>query len=447
MKEFTEILLLTLSSDLADKFKASVDSLRWADTSFEVASDGEQAAESFRSSLPGTLIILDWNMGEIAIVHLLDKVLAENRLDSQPIIMVADDADDKMLGVCYEYRVASVHTADFEVEILAELIRTTAEREQGVATVRGAIEKAHQNIKSGKKAEAAGDLHDLVQQGLDHQHMLRCELAEIYIADDKWEKAKVLLEPVETDKQWTVRALHLLGRVRMKLGDFKGAVAVFEKAKLINPYNVDRLLALGQAFVSQNKFAEAQENFDEALDLEPENEAVVAASTTCKLIDGDINDALATMRQIKSPRSIASIFNTSAVLAMRNKEFQKGMKLYEMALKIIGDQEAEIAARLWFNKGIGYTRQKVKDQALAAFAKATELDPSFSKAGQYVAVLGGGPSSAQEEAAPVDDIQDDLFGDSADSSSVDTGIDLDGSSEMSLGLGDEDDDDDVFSLV
>lgn len=445
--QFSHVRVVTGKMELAQKFKETVAFLQWEDTSFESSASLESAKDLLIQVKPDTLIILDWDLGSEEIISLLDQAKKEERLDLNPVMMIAEDSDDQMLGACYEYRIASVHTAEFGVEILADLLKTVAEREQGVAKVREAIEKAHHKLKAGELIEARSDLRDLIDSGADHQHMLLCELAEILIQSQEWDKANELLEPIENDRQWTVRALHLLGRVRMKKGDFPGATQVFDKAKLINPYNVDRLLALGQSLVHQSRFEEAQENFDAAIDIEPDNESAVAASTTCKLVGGDINEALATLRTIKNKRSIASIFNTSAILAMRDKDHAKGMKLYETALKVIGESESEIAARLWFNKGIGYHRQKNKEQAAAAFGRAAELDPEFAKAVEYASKLGGavvGGAASKVEPSYKDEVEEDVFGSSHGDETSE--MDIDSSDELDVNI-DDDSDGDIFSLI
>src|SRR5690606_5910376 len=153
-----------------------------------------------------------------------------------------------------------------------------------------------------------------------------------------------------------VRALHLMGRCYLKQGDLDAAIGQLERAKLINPLNVDRLIELGTAYLGTDNIERAMLNFADADRLAGDHSEAKAGLGKCHLLQGEVNEALALLKEHSGPRELASIFNTAAILSIRAKRFLKGMALYQAAVSASkGDKP--VAARLVFNMGIGYNRQ------------------------------------------------------------------------------------------
>jgi tetratricopeptide (TPR) repeat protein len=190
----------------------------------------------------------------------------------------------------------------------------------------------------------------------------------------------------------------------MRKGDFEAAIALLERAKIINPLNVDRLIDLGNAFLSNGQVDEAMEEFKEAKALDPENKEASVGESKCLLMNGEVNEALMLLKTISGPREMASIFNTAAVLSMRGEKFEKAMSLYKSALAALG-KDRPLAARLHFNVGLGYRRWQKFDKAIAHLKKSLELDPTYEKAKAQLdkvqKLLAGapGPTAAMRAAA------------------------------------------------
>ena len=151
------------------------------------------------------------------------------------------------------------------------------------------------------------------------------------------------------------------------------------KAKILNPTNVERLVCLGNLYLESNDLEAAKENFSEAMRLNPKSEEVIAGNAKVSLLIDDIDEALALIANSK-PHDIASIFNTAAVLKSRNeKDFKSAMRLYELAIPVL-EGKPKILSRIYFNMGLSFKKSDNKDKALELFEKSAELDPEFDKA-------------------------------------------------------------------
>jgi tetratricopeptide (TPR) repeat protein len=240
----------------------------------------------------------------------------------------------------------------------------------------------------------------------DGNERVAVELAENLIYEEQWDRAVELLTPFAETEPPHVRALHLMGRCRMHQGDYDGAIRLLERAKIINPHNVERLIDLGNSFLRNDQIDQAMSHFSDALALDEDNKDATVGKGQCHLMSGEINEALTLLKAVSGPRELASIFNTAAILAMRQDRHEQGMQLYQSALKAIGHDD-KVTARLMYNMGLGYKRWQKPEKAQLCFEKAVELDPTFVKALQKQTGSGASPSGggreANEDVASIDE--------------------------------------------
>jgi hypothetical protein len=113
---------------------------------------------------------------------------------------------------------------------------------------------------------------------------------------------------------------------------------------------------------------------------------------------------------------LASIFNSAAIIAMRQGQFIQGLGLYKSAVTYVSS-ESHVLARVFFNMGVGLMKWDKAVQALAAFEQAAALDVNFTKAIHNVEILKaqkttGGPLTPArhiQELASLNQ-QDEVFG-------------------------------------
>jgi Tfp pilus assembly protein PilF len=202
----------------------------------------------------------------------------------------------------------------------------------------------------------------------------------------------------------------------MKSGRHTEAAKLLQATRLINPFNVERLLDLGAALLNCGQFKDALRSFSDVLDLDAANVAAMRGKAQCQLLEGEINEALTLMRQLSGPRELASIFNNAAVLAIRQGRFDQGTSLYKTAISALGRNQ-ELVARLFFNLGIAHHKMSQNGEALENFQKALQFDPGFAKARHNVTQLAtklGRKLSTAPAATVKDNVSLDLQDDFAD---------------------------------
>ena len=377
--------------------------------------DEESAMNEIRKN-DRSLLILDWEFGDKAVIDLLEKSTKLLKTQSRPILMIAKASNQKIIGICCEYSVSRLHTGDISIKKITDLLKELLEDEILSGPLRSVISNVNRFRNLGDWHQASILLEKLYKK-LPNNPKVAAEYANNLIQEGNWQAALEYLRPFENLEPPYLRALQLLGRCRMKLGQFKEASESLKKASLINPFNVDRLLLLGQALLFTNEIEEAKSVFQDARRISSDKRKAIKGESSCLLLDGEINQALDLLKEIDSGRETASVFNSSAVMAIRQGHLEKGMKLYESALHVIKD-DSIVRARLLFNKGLGFHRQHQLSLAMECFKSAKELDPNFIKAKNNFDLLSkkinNSKASNETSLQEASNLADDEFRDSRD---------------------------------
>jgi len=345
---------------------------------------------------PESVLVLDWELGAEDVNVILSSVKGHFLVETRPVFLVTPDISDGIIAVAAEYGVSQVHAGPISRLTITECLEAIFKEDNETKVVRDTLVQVANARHKGDWSLATPILIELHDKLPEHERVAT-ELAENLIYENAWQQALKVLEPFANQDPPSVRAMHLKGRCLMQAGDYDKAVAILEKAKLINPHNVDRLIDLGNAFLRVDRIDEAMENFDAATSIEPTRKDAQVGKGQCLLMAGEVNEALGLLKAISGPRELASIFNTAAVLSMRNGHHEKGMSLYKSAMAAIGKND-KIQARLYFNMGLGYKRWNKPEKAAACFAKSLELDPSYEKAARHN--KGAAPIAKPRDAFP-----------------------------------------------
>lgn len=350
---------------------------------------------------PKGLLILDWQIGAEDVV----KILAHNRRRFngiiRPIMLIANKVSDQLIATSGEYSVSQIFTEQLTLKNLGARLANLIIGETMPTEIKKVLQEVHE-------AREGGDLKTVLQtlQKTLNKHpnnlRIKCELAESLIKMNQWDNAFKILDGIALAKPPYLRGIHLLGRCYLKRGQYKEALQTFEQASLFNPHDVDRLCDIGTALLNMDRIKDASEHFDRALEIDPEMREAKLGKGQVELMDGHVNEALAIMKEISGDLEMASIFNTCAVLNMRQSRHQAGMNLYQSALKALG-KDSRLQSRLYFNMGIGYRRWGKKDKALSCFTEAGKLDPKFAKIQEQVNAMNAhtaasAPSLKKDEA-------------------------------------------------
>ncbi|MCX6110752.1 MAG: tetratricopeptide repeat protein [Proteobacteria bacterium] len=377
-----DVILFTRQAELT---KIATEHLKMKGISNILTVTEAQACSEALKRLPKGLLLIDWQVGpaEVALVLGQNRKTASGPM--RPIMLVADKVTNQIIATAAEYAVSQIFTEEITKRNLGGRLSNMLLAE----TLADEIKKALGEVQ---KARLDGDLKKgskiLVKLLPKHPNNLRLktEAAELMMEMGELDSALTILTGMDKANPPYLRGVHLLGRCLMKLGRFDDGLKALEQANLFNPHDVDRLVDIGQALLEMDRFKDAAGSFDQALANDPERRDARVGKAQCKLMDNQVNEALAVLKDVTTDLEMASIFNTCAVMNMRKKRHSAGMNLYESALRVLG-KNPKLQARLYFNMGLGYRRWGKKTRAIESLQACARLDPNFKKASLAIAAI------------------------------------------------------------
>ncbi len=212
-----------------------------------------------------------------------------------------------------------------------------------------------------------------------HDPLVRLEYANLLFRQKYFQNAKSLIKALLEENPNNVRATNLLARLLAQEGQLDSSASVLEAGNILSPYNIDRLVLLGDVFFALGNNSKSKSYYEQALELEPAGEkSAKAGLAQVHLSEGDVNTALEIINTSLSEEEAASLFNNAAVHAARTGRIEASLKLYRSTLKIL--KSPKLKATVYFNLAMAYERIGRRDDSLKAVSKSLELDPEHEKA-------------------------------------------------------------------
>lgn len=220
-----------------------------------------------------------------------------------------------------------------------------------------------------------------------HDPGVRLEYGLLSLRRKYAKTAKTIAEGLVEEQPTNVRAMNLLGRVLMMEGTPDKAIELLEKANVLSPLNVDRLLMLGDAFFSVGNTKKAANYYQEALSLAPPGgKEAKTGLAKVKLAENDVNSALEMIRDSVSEEELASLFNNAAVRAAQTGQIEASLRLYKAALGAL--KSSRLKAAVHFNIALAHERLGQLDDAAKSIRQSLKADPEFDKAIRYQKKFG-----------------------------------------------------------
>ncbi|MGA3302424.1 MAG: tetratricopeptide repeat protein [Methylovirgula sp.] len=182
-------------------------------------------------------------------------------------------------------------------------------------------------------------------------------------------KAENLCQATLKSKPDYFDALHLLGVVRSRRGFPGDALAIFDKALVLGPYNADLFNNRGAALTELKRYEEALASYDQALALRP-NYADAHNNRGSALMELErYEDALASYGKalVNSPGNVEFVNNLGRALT-KLKRYEQAMICFDDALALRADYfEAMV------NRGVALNKLKCFEDAVVSCDRALAL--------------------------------------------------------------------------
>ena len=388
----SDVIILSSSAEL---IKGASDHLKAKGANNITVHARLDEAKEALTRFPRALLIADWDLGAAVVVPLLATNYSSKTGPLRPVLLAATHVSEALIAAAAEYSVSQIYADERSVKNLGPRLTALIMIEALSDDVKDGLAQAKEWNINGDSKRGLPLLLDLLKKHPQNLR-LKAETADLLIQLGQPEEGLKLLSGMERAKPPYPRGVHLMGRALMRLGKFEEALKALETANLLNPHDTSRLVEIGLAYLQADNPQQAEVRFDAALSLDPDVREAKLGKSQCRLMEGDINEALEILREISGDVEKASIFNTCAVINIRQGRLQDALKLYAAALKAIPNA-LPVQARICFNIGLAYRRSGDKAHAKQAFEKSLALDPTFSKSKAQLAALS--PELAPVKAA------------------------------------------------
>jgi tetratricopeptide (TPR) repeat protein len=256
-------------------------------------------------------------------------------------------------------------------EVALEPLQRAVERNGSHAPSRHLLTRAL--LAMGRTNEAVAQVEAWTQDNPTLEQAWR-DAALTYLEAGKLKEAEAAVQRIpqtSTDvESWRVRARVLFAR-----GDGRGAMTALEKANKLNPRDGDTFCEIGHAFVRQGNIDTAIKAYEAALREDPKSVCGQAGPLHAKPTTKNKARQLLTELIVKASTAWEKGFlqATLARVHLEERNLKEAAAMVEDAM-----QSAPASPFVWYAVGEVAKKQKEDDKALDAYAKAVELDASWS---------------------------------------------------------------------
>ena len=189
-------------------------------------------------------------------------------------------------------------------------------------------------------------------------------------------KALKLAVQEKSDKEDVKPSLEktvLLAKCLFQLGDKTLAVQMLEKAKLVSPFNINIRLALMEMNYDLGNLTQATAAIEEAEKIDGGNSEVIEAGAKLSLLTGRTEQASHFFSHMENHSEIITRMNNQAVSFIQAGEFQRGIDLYQSAIKALPKDEKDLLGVVHYNLALAYLRH----DDIAQCIKVLQVNSNF----------------------------------------------------------------------
>jgi tetratricopeptide (TPR) repeat protein len=222
-----------------------------------------------------------------------------------------------------------------------------------------------------------------------------CVMGRHFIRLGNMKIAEAIFRRILKTDENNVAALTEVAKMLFKAGHSEKALDLLKTLNKVSGSNVDRLCFTGQVELSLNNTEGAQETFNKALKLDKTNASAQAGNLLVQNAAEFFGNEHA---QNDMGKNFASMMNMIGIAKIKKGDLEGAVTQYQASLKFLtlGLSNKEDIAKVMFNMGLGYLKNKSLESALEWFQKAEES--GGSKAAKYVqrlSVVAEGPKKFQ----------------------------------------------------
>ena len=173
-------------------------------------------------------------------------------------------------------------------------------------------------------------------------------------------------------------AQQLKARFLAQQGKKLEAIALLKEMAGKCPANLQTKLNLGNTYIGARQYEAAKATFAEVQKLDSDRQDAKDGLATVAVAEGNIPLAVQLLAETENGYDIAKMLNAIAITQVNGKEFDKGIKTYREAIKLL--QNKISAAKLRFNLALAFKKKGDLLTCWHELADCYVAEPTFEKA-------------------------------------------------------------------
>ncbi len=324
--------------------------------------DGEKALRWLENRKPPDLIIQEWKIPSVGGSNFLQR-LRHSSASETPVLVVSSLLKKADVPILKEMGVASaVPKPLIDHEFVSSLAHTMTEFGDP-KSLRFIERKVKCLLEKGEKEQARA-----IAAKLDRDKKVP-ESSKLFVRgminyfDNQLSTAKRQLMDAVSKGGDSLNVLPLLARTLVKLREFKGAAACYEKAQSLSPRNVYRLFELAETYTELKKPEAANTSLSKAEVLDPKNPEIHIMRARNALSRGDAPAAAQHASALQDKEALIADLNNSGVAYVKSGQIKQGIDLYEKTIRLLAENETELRQKVLYNLALAQARSGDYTQA------------------------------------------------------------------------------------
>lgn len=234
---------------------------------------------------------------------------------------------------------------------------------------------AQMKLKEGQVAEAQYYMEKVLQFD-SRSARVKLELANIYLLQQKTDKALAIIHQALEDHPDHIGALILAGRIHLQKSEVAEAKALFERALSLRPSDADVYLHLGRIYWNENDLANAERVFRRMVANFPNSYAAYFFSGKVLAAQGKYDQAIEAFSQSLAIEPSLEEARFELIDIYRSQKRTK--KVLQTYRDILQDNPDNVRAT--FELAVAYERSgqsNLADPLLVSLGRRSELDTSI----------------------------------------------------------------------
>lgn len=349
---------------------------KWPAAKVNIFNGGYEAVD-WAMKNKGEFFVGNWDAKPMSGLIFMQRVRGIGKYKHTPFLIFSRQLQEEDIELAREFGVTNTLVGAFDKSKVHEMIAAMMSEESKLDPVLRNLRKIEDWNAANKTTESFKLIASVMAKPGAYAARAFTAQGDLYLRTERYEQAeKSFLEALKIDGNYSP-AMSGLGKTYLRQKKFKEATAQFEIMHQKQPKNIERMMNLGDAYLTSGDTAKAAEVFKGAKALDEGNPGAAEGLGKVAFHGGNLELATQFFKESGKGDELASYFNNSAISLVNQGRVDDAIGLYKNAIKVLPARDK--VHLLEFNIGLAHKKREQFGLAAEAFARSLLSSPSYEK--------------------------------------------------------------------